>query len=150
MDDFTWIKQVRQIMNGYVQKTDGSYSEQKETSIGWNYKNCDRDLGMIQANQLKAQLNELFEHFPIEVIDNDCCIECVLKDVKQEKLIKTLIEQRSIYESDEQKQNLVDFIFYIGQGTKCEKVFRALNRLKSMTNHNHRMLLKLNYKNTQD
>ena len=27
LDDFTWIKQVRQIMNGYVQKTDGSYFE---------------------------------------------------------------------------------------------------------------------------
>lgn len=54
LDDFTWIKQVRHIMNGYVQKTDGSYFEQKETSINWNYKNCDRDLGKIQANQLKA------------------------------------------------------------------------------------------------
>lgn len=45
VEDFAWIKQVRLIMNGYVNKTEGSYIEQKESSIIWNYKNTDLEFG---------------------------------------------------------------------------------------------------------
>ena len=34
-------------MEGYKVKTDGAYIEMRETSIIFNYKNCDIDLGKI-------------------------------------------------------------------------------------------------------
>ena len=36
VDDFQWINQVKLIMNQYKNKTDGSFIEEKETSITWN------------------------------------------------------------------------------------------------------------------
>ena len=69
-------------MKGYVKKTDGSFYVKKETTIIWNYKNCDLDLGRQQATQLKAQLVDIFEHLPVLVIENDVSIEVILKEIK--------------------------------------------------------------------
>lgn len=43
--DFEWINQVRLIMNRYVDKTEGSYIEEKESTIIWNFKNTDLEYG---------------------------------------------------------------------------------------------------------
>jgi len=39
-------------MNGYKNKTGGSYIEEKESSISWNYKNTDMELGKLMAKEL--------------------------------------------------------------------------------------------------
>lgn len=68
-EDFQWIQQVRLIMLGYKSKTEGSQIEMKETSIIWNYKNCDLEFGQMQARELISYLKNLFEHLPIEIIE---------------------------------------------------------------------------------
>ena len=39
--DFSWIKQVRKIMQGYTDNIDGSFIEERESCIIWNYKNTE-------------------------------------------------------------------------------------------------------------
>ena len=52
VEDFEWIHQVRLLMIAYKEKTDGSYIEEKESSIIWNYKNTDLEFGQMQAKEL--------------------------------------------------------------------------------------------------
>lgn len=52
VEDFEWINQVRLLMIAYKEKTDGSYIEEKESSIIWNYKNTDLEFGQMQAKEL--------------------------------------------------------------------------------------------------
>ena len=47
VDDLQWIKHVKEIMNGYKNKTGGSYIEEKESTISWNYKNTDMEFGRL-------------------------------------------------------------------------------------------------------
>ena len=44
-DDFFWIEQVKVIMKQYKDKTDGSFIQQKQTSIIWNCSNADFEFG---------------------------------------------------------------------------------------------------------
>lgn len=37
--DFTWKNKVRKIMKGYEENIDGSYIEERQSCILWNYKN---------------------------------------------------------------------------------------------------------------
>lgn len=43
--DNSWIEAVRDIMNNYKAKTDGSYIEDRESMIIWNYKDSDPEFG---------------------------------------------------------------------------------------------------------
>lgn len=45
VDDFGWINQVRLLMCAYKNKTEGSFIEEKESSIIWNYRDTDFEFG---------------------------------------------------------------------------------------------------------
>jgi trehalose 6-phosphate synthase/phosphatase len=47
LDDFEWMKKVRLIMNAYKDKTDGTFIEEKESSISWIFKNTDPEYGQM-------------------------------------------------------------------------------------------------------
>lgn len=42
-----WINQVKIIMKMYVEKTEGSFVEVKESIIIWNYKHAEYDFGKL-------------------------------------------------------------------------------------------------------
>lgn len=60
IDDFGWINQVRLLMMAYKNKTEGSFIEEKESSIIWNYKNTDFEFGQMQAKELRQQIHDVF------------------------------------------------------------------------------------------
>lgn len=39
--NFAWKPQVRKIMQGYAENIDGSFIEERESCILWNYKNAE-------------------------------------------------------------------------------------------------------------
>ena len=43
--DNLWIESVRDIMTPYVAKTDGSFIEDRESMIIWNFKDSDPEFG---------------------------------------------------------------------------------------------------------
>ena len=77
------MNQVRLIMNRYVDKTEGSYIEEKESTIMWNYKNTDLEFGQMQARELNQQLANLFNNFPIEIIDTKTLVQVVPQELKK-------------------------------------------------------------------
>lgn len=103
-------------MQGYKSKTEGSQIEMKETSIIWNYKNCDLEFGQMQANELISYLKNVFEHLPIEIIETKTYVQVVLKEMKKDKFIKSLIEVESQRNGLDQafRNEKIDFVLYIG------------------------------------
>ena len=47
-------------MVAYENKTEGSFIEEKESSIIWNYKNTDFEFGQMQAKELRQQIKDIF------------------------------------------------------------------------------------------
>ena len=66
-DIYIWKEQVKYIMSQYAQKTDGSWIEEKESSIIWSYKNANYTFGKMQAKELGNYLESVFGHLPIAV-----------------------------------------------------------------------------------
>mmetsp|Transcript_22140 Transcript_22140/g.21355 ORF Transcript_22140/g.21355 Transcript_22140/m.21355 type:complete len:134 (+) Transcript_22140:1-402(+) len=50
--DFCWIESVKDIMQSYLEKTEGALIEEKESMIVWNYEDTDPDFGNWQAKEL--------------------------------------------------------------------------------------------------
>jgi trehalose-6-phosphatase len=46
-DDSMWMNQVRLIMESYSQNTFGSYIDQLDSIITWNFKNTDIEYGKL-------------------------------------------------------------------------------------------------------
>lgn len=80
-------------MIAYKEKTDGSYIEEKESSIIWNYKNTDLEFGQMQAKELCQQINNVFSNLSIEIIETKTSVQVVPRELKKEKLFRTLIEK---------------------------------------------------------
>lgn len=119
-------------MNQYKNKTDGSFIEEKETSIIWNCKNTELEFAQMQAKEMISQLSNLFEHLPIEIIETKTSVQVVSKELKKEKLIRTMIEKiNSMDTNAERSKNLIDLIFYIGDESQTEKVFRFINKIQT-------------------
>lgn len=55
-------------MKNYTAKTDGSFIEDRESMIIWNFKDCDPEFGAWQSRDLINQLDSLFSDLQIEVI----------------------------------------------------------------------------------
>jgi len=68
VNDFVWIEMVRDIMKSYTEKTDGSYIEEKESMIVWNYKDTDPEFGNWQAKEITSALEHFFYALPIDII----------------------------------------------------------------------------------
>lgn len=66
--DNLWIESVRDIMKNYTAKTDGSFIEDRESMIIWNFKDSDPEFGAWQSRDLINQLDSLFSDLQIEVI----------------------------------------------------------------------------------
>ena len=102
-------------MRGYKDKTDGSYIEEKESSILWNYENTDFEFGQLQAKELQNYIQNVFEHLPIEVIQGNRQVIVVPKDLNKQRLIRVLIEKEiTKCRSEDQKDFDIDFILCIG------------------------------------
>lgn len=39
--DFSWKSKVKKIMKGYEENIDGSFIEERQSTIIWNYKNAE-------------------------------------------------------------------------------------------------------------
>ena len=45
-----WLRILKQIMQQYVENIDGSFIEERQTTIVWNYKNAEEEHGAMFAN----------------------------------------------------------------------------------------------------
>ena len=103
-------------MKMYKDKTDGSYIEEKESTIIWNHNNAEYEFGKLQAKELKTYLKNVFEHLPIETYETKNTVQVVPQELKNDKLVRTLLEQEIKKKRNglDQADKYIDFILYIG------------------------------------
>lgn len=74
------------ILQGFTEKTEGSYIVEKDSIISWIYKDCDVYFGHIQANEIMTNLRNIFEDEQIEIVNGKDYVE-----IKPKKLIKDIL-----------------------------------------------------------
>ena len=59
------------ILNGFTERTEGSYIIQKESMISWAYEKCESDFGQFQANEMISHIKTLLFQNDYIVVEND-------------------------------------------------------------------------------
>ncbi|KAJ7943852.1 Trehalose-6-phosphate synthase [Quillaja saponaria] len=118
--DFEWKEIAEPVMQLYMETTDGSFIETKESALVWNYQYADRDFGSCQAKELLDHLESVLANEPVSVKSGPHIVEVkpqgVSKGIVAERLLLTL----------QQKGVLPDFVLCIGDDRSDEEMFEVI------------------------
>ena len=110
-----WKKEMLPILELYVDRTPGSFIEEKEFSLVWHYRKVDPELASVRARELKETLLQLTANLNLGVLEGSKVIE-----VKNVGVSKGRAALRWISKSSR------DFILAIGDDWTDEDVFATL------------------------
>lgn len=127
--DWSWKESVLKILEGFTEKTEGSFISQKEVIISWFYRDCDIYFGHVQANEINTHLQNIFEHCKIDIVHGKGYVEIKPKNVNKGYFISEIIRQQFL------DKNEPDFIFSIGDDTSDEEMFKYLISVQNQLNY---------------
>jgi len=110
-----WKKEIKRILEVYVDRTPGSFIEEKEYSIAWHYRRAQAELGEVRAKELKDILLSLLASYNLEVIEGDKVIEVRNAGIGKGKAVLKWVQQGTW-----------DFILAIGDDWTDEEMFAVL------------------------
>ncbi|MFI8377973.1 MULTISPECIES: bifunctional alpha,alpha-trehalose-phosphate synthase (UDP-forming)/trehalose-phosphatase [unclassified Leeuwenhoekiella] len=110
-----WMDTVRPILEKFVDRTAGTFIEEKNYSLAWHYRNADPDLGEIRASELSSVLKELSANNDLGVLDGNKVLE-----IKNSTIHKGKAVTKHIFEKD------YTFQFAIGDDWTDEYMFQDL------------------------
>ncbi|MGQ0504125.1 MAG: bifunctional alpha,alpha-trehalose-phosphate synthase (UDP-forming)/trehalose-phosphatase, partial [Myxococcaceae bacterium] len=70
-----WKDRVRPILETFVDRTPGSFIEEKTASLAWHYRKAESHFAQQQARELQLHLNQTFSNTPIELLPGDKVLE---------------------------------------------------------------------------
>ncbi|MBN1855707.1 MAG: bifunctional alpha,alpha-trehalose-phosphate synthase (UDP-forming)/trehalose-phosphatase [Dehalococcoidia bacterium] len=110
-----WKEEVRPIFELYADRTPGSFVEEKDFSLAFQYRRSDSRLGDLRARELVLHLEALTTNLNLQVLEGSKVVE-----VKNSGVNKGRAAQRWFSEGN------YDFILAIGDDWTDEDTFRAL------------------------
>ncbi len=110
-----WKAQIKPILDVFVDRTPGSFIEEKEYSLVWHYRKADAKLALIRSGELKETLRYLTNDLNLGVIEGSKVIE-----IKDSGINKGRAALKWI------KSKKWDFILAIGDDWTDEDLFSIL------------------------
>ena len=71
----TWKKDIRPIVEKFVDRTPGSFIEEKSFSLAWHYRKVDPGLGPLRANEMKDTLHGMTTNLNLVILEGNNVIE---------------------------------------------------------------------------
>ncbi|KPM33154.1 Trehalose-phosphatase [Croceitalea dokdonensis DOKDO 023] len=110
-----WMEKIRPVLESFVDRTPGSFIEEKNYSLAWHYRNTDPDFGQKRATELNTVLRSLIGNDDISVLNGNKVME-----VKSSNVNKGRASVRMLSQAD------YDFVFAIGDDWTDEFMFEEL------------------------
>lgn len=109
-------------METYCENIEGTFVEERNSTVVWNFKNAEEEHGSQFAKELYLQIKELLgPKSYVEIIQGKGFIEVKPIKLKKEKLIKQWLNDMDI------GANKIDFLLYIGNDSPTnDEVFEYL------------------------
>jgi trehalose 6-phosphate synthase/phosphatase len=123
--DWTWKESALKILEGFTEKTEGSFIMKKEVIIAWYYRDCDIYFGHIQANEINTHLLNIFENCKIDIVHGKGYVEIKPKNVNKGYFVSHIIKHEFINKQEP------DFIFSVGDDISDEEMFKYLNSVNN-------------------
>jgi len=128
IDDWTWKQGIMPILNGFTERTEGSYIIQKESMISWVYKNCESDFGQFQANEMISHIKTILFQNDLIIVENNIeknMVNIRPKNINKGFFIAEILKQENI------NGEFPELIIGIGDRDGGEDMFKYLNYLKN-------------------
>lgn len=110
-----WKEQIRHILEIYVDRTPGSFIEDKDYSLVWHYRKVETEYGDLRARDLLSNLHYLLSNMDLQALEGNKVIEIRNRDVNKGRAARKWMGQETY-----------DFIFAIGDDATDEDTFRAM------------------------
>jgi trehalose 6-phosphate synthase/phosphatase len=111
----SWKNDIYPVLETYVDRTPGSFIEEKTYSLVWHYRNAQKGLGELRANELMNNLKYIASDKGLQLLPGDKVLEVKNIEVNKGKAAVMLVEK-----------NNYDFIIAFGDDYTDEDVFKAL------------------------
>lgn len=112
-----WKDELIPILEIYMDRTPGSFVEEKEYSLAWHFRNADPDLAIVRAREIREDLILRTKNLNLNLLEGHKVLEIKNADInKGIGVLKWL--QKSSY----------DFCFAAGDDRTDEDIFSVLNQ----------------------
>ena len=110
-----WKKDVRPVLENLVERTPGSFIEEKEFSVAWHYRQIDKDLGEKRVREFRDVLLYLTANLDLQVLEGNKVVEIKNAGVNKGKAALNWVNDKDW-----------DFILAIGDDHTDEDTFRVM------------------------
>ena len=110
-----WMETIRPVLETFVDRTPGTFIEEKNYSLAWHYRKTDPGLGELRANELSTVLKDLIANHGLSVLQGNKVLEIKSSDVNKGKAANKMLTNQK-----------ADFIFAIGDDWTDEYLFNEL------------------------
>lgn len=118
--DLDWKEIVEPVMKSYMEATDGSSIEPKESALVWHYQDADPDFGSWQATELMLHLENVLANEPVVVKRGHQIVE-----VKPQGVSKGLVVEKVLSKMLDTGKS-PDFLMCIGDDRSDEDMYESL------------------------
>ncbi len=111
----SWKQEIIPIMEIFVDRTPGSFLEEKEYSVVWHYRGVDPTMATVRVNELKEVMVNLTQNLSLGVLDGNKVIEIKNLNITKGSAVEGIL------------RNLrPDFVLCIGDDATDEDMFKVL------------------------
>jgi len=110
-----WKKEIRPVLEQLVERTPGSFIEEKDFSLAWHYRRADKNLGAKRVRESKDVLAYLIANLDLQILDGNKVVE-----VKNTGVSKGQATMEWLHLEE------WDFVLAIGDDHTDEDIFKVL------------------------
>ena len=110
-----WMPKIRPVLESFVDRTPGSFIEEKNYSLAWHYRKADPDFGNLRATELNTVLTSLIGTDNLSILNGNKVTEVKSSNVNKGRAAVRILHQ-----------DTYDFIFAIGDDWTDEYMFQEL------------------------
>ncbi|MEZ4825714.1 MAG: bifunctional alpha,alpha-trehalose-phosphate synthase (UDP-forming)/trehalose-phosphatase [Bacteroidia bacterium] len=111
----TWKSAVMPLLENLVQRTPGSFIEEKDYTLAWHYRRIDNELGANRVREIRDELIYLTANHDLQVLEGNKVVEIRNAGVNKGKAASIWLNRRKW-----------DFILAIGDDHTDEDTFNAV------------------------
>lgn len=110
-----WKADIRPVLETLVERTPGSFIEEKDFSLTWHYRKIDKDFGIKRIRESRDVLLYMTSNLNIQVLEGNKVVEIKNAGINKGKATANWVEQGQW-----------DFILALGDDHTDEDIFKAL------------------------